>query len=221
MTEESPAIPGFEGFVPRLRTPVPSNYPGELFQLSTERDIFMGIISLSGAPSSLIDAELLPNLTPEQQVWEEAQGLTTARRLMRQYGGVFWGCPEGTFSLLVSEERHPDFDTYPRKFSARFNSKGKVCITRSGNLGLARTYPETFSHPVKGSLAPNSYDDTVFNVPEANYVVTVTQMFSWRDSQFAEVAAGHIHYHIHLRPLSEHKGSLNTEIPWIRVAIPT
>jgi len=84
-----PAIPGFEGFVPRLRVPVPSNYPGEMIQLSTERDIFIGITSPS---ETLVEPERLPTLAPEQQGWEF---LITARRLMKRFDGVFWGCPEG------------------------------------------------------------------------------------------------------------------------------
>lgn len=217
MIEESPALPGFEGFVPRLRVPVPSNYPGKLIQLSTERDIFIGITSPSEA---LVEPERLSTLTPEQQGWEDAQGLMTAQRVMKKFDGVFWGCPEGDFSLLVSEERHPDFESYPRKFSARFNSNGRVCITRSSNLAFGRTHPETLSFSMKGALAPSSVDDTFFDVPQGNYVVTVTQMFSWRDSQFVKLPEGHIHYHLHFGSLSDCRGPLNTDIPWLPIPLP-
>ena len=220
MPEDSPAIPGFEDFVPRLRQPTLNNYPGELIQLSTGRDIFIGVISLQGTDTSLSRAETLSLLTPEQQVWEEAQGWMTAQARMSKFEAVFWGCPQGDFSLLVSDERHPDLDTYPRKFSARLNSTGRTCLTSSGNLAYALSSPGIPPHSVKDSPVQNCYDGSLFDLPEGSYVITVTQMFPWRNSQFARTNREHIHYHIHYCPLSEHTGSLVTEIPWVTIPRP-
>ncbi len=134
---------------------------------------------------------------------------------MANFKGVFWGCPQGYFSLLISKERHSDFDSYPRKFTARFDSVGAMCITSSGNVGLALSHPEKFSHPVKSGADTNPYSDTLLELTEGSYAITVTQLYRWKKAQFGKTDPAHLHYHLYVQPLSEFGGSVATEIPWL------
>jgi hypothetical protein len=220
MAEPSPLIPGLEGFDPRRRMPFPENFPGTTGEISTERDIYIGIIPVSDSNWPRQCRERLVDLTPEQQLWEEAQGLMTARQLMREGKAVFWGCPQGTFAFVVGEDRCQKAERYSRHFSARMEVAGKICITRSGNVGLVCLSSDGFSHPVV-SGAPSSYDDTPLAVEAGSYVVTVTQMFRWRKSQFAQTNPEFLHYHIEFRSMPGDSTPLMTEIPWLRLTLPT
>jgi len=217
MPEEFPALPGLEGFVPKLRAPLPSNYPGTLFEISSVRATFIGITAClePGAQSSR--KVKLSELTEEGRLWEKLYGVETAARLMAEHRAVFWGCPQETFSVLVSRERHPDFDSYPRSFSTRFDSPGKVCLTHSGNVASALDSPERYSHPVifNGISKCSTYDDSMFELAAGSYVVTVTQMFRWKSAQFASLRPGAIHYHVHFRAATLQDSLFSSEIPWL------
>lgn len=197
--------------------PFPENFAGTRVEISTERDIYMGIVPFSDAAKApLCHTEL----TPEHQLWEEAQGLVTARHLMRDSQAVFWGCAQGTFSLVVSEELCEELESYSRSFSARLNIKGRVCLTRSGNVAIVCSYPDTFSHPVR-SAVPSSYDDTPLAVTAGSYVVTVSQMFRWQKAQFAQTNPTFLHYHIAFHSISADSPALTSDIPWLSLPLPT
>ncbi|MEK7949091.1 hypothetical protein [Luteolibacter soli] len=180
--------------------------------------MFIGIIACPapGAPSSR--TVVMSELTGHERYLEEWYDLSTVCQLMSQHQAVFWGCPQETFSVLVSDERHPDFDSYPRSFSARFDSPGKVCLTSAGNLRMALDSPEMWSHPVITS--GHSYDDSLFELAAGSYVVTVTQMFRWKSAQFALLRPGAIHYHVHFRLATDEGGPTIPGIPWFEVPTP-
>lgn len=217
MPESSPVIPGLEAFGPKHRLPFLENFPGMHVEISTERDIYMGIVPCSDAAQAPLRHA---NLTPERQLWEEAQGLVTARHLMRDSRAVFWGCPQGTFSVVVSEESCQELKLYSRSFSARLNIRGRVCLTRSGNVAMVCSYPDEFSHPVV-STVPSTYDDTPLGVAAGNYVVTVSQFFRWQKAQFAQTNPMFLHYHVAIRPISTDSPVLTSEIPWLSIPLPT
>ena len=216
MPESSPLIPGLEEFDPRRRMPFPENFAGTRVEISTERDIYMGIVPFSeGAQAPLRHADL----TPERQLWEEAQGLVTARHLMRGSQAVFWGCPQGTFSVVVSEESCEELKFSSRSFSARLNIKGRVCLTRSGNVAMVCSYPDGFSHPIVSTVR-STYDDTPLGVAAGNYIVTVSQLFRWQKAQFAQTNPTFLHYHVAFRPISADSPALPSEIPWLSLPLP-
>ena len=197
--------------------PVPPS--GTIVEISTKRDIFMGIVSCPATTKSAAYPEAERELNDEQRLWEETQGLATARHLMTQSKAVFWGCPEGTFTLQISDEPSPVSDRSTREFSALLNSSGEACVTSSGNLALSLLYPDTFSLPVTTG-GVGSYTDTLIELPEGLLVVTVTQMFRWKRAQFASSRPRSAHYFIHLRPAKQGEKVNEDEMPWLALDLP-
>lgn len=142
----------------------------------------------------------------------------TARRLMRESKGLFWGCPEGTFHFVIAEHPCRKMARFSRRFSARLDITGNICITRSRNVGDVRAQPEFFSHPVVS--AERSYYDTPLKIEPGSYVVTVTQLFRWSKSQLARTNPEFVHYHIEFSRTVSESNELIHKIPWLSSPLP-